>query len=176
MLFLFPLLVIIVLAAGGCTSESTPTPEPLPTEDVIEANDSIVLCQISRFLTWDGSYPRELMVLILESKDVGGLVNHTKDKIDQTIDVIVDKDHDRFYKKLKKTPELFEYAYPMNMKGNPPKRQPPLAIIAVRGTDSSTVPRETYRKPARTTSAATSDASVTAPIRSPVTPPNLFWK
>ena len=94
MLFLFPLLAIIILAAGGCTSESTPTPEPAPTEDVIEANDSSVLCQISRLVTWEGLYPREMVVLILESEDVGGLANYTKDKIDQTADVILDEDLD----------------------------------------------------------------------------------
>jgi len=95
-LFLFPLLVIMVLAAGGCpsSSETKPTPTALPGRSAIEANDSSVFCQIAIFGAWDGAYPRSMTVLVLESEDVEGLVNYTKDKVSQQIDVILDEDLD----------------------------------------------------------------------------------
>jgi len=94
-LFLFPLLVIIVLAAGGCPSSPASTPGSLPSEgSAIEANDSSVFCQIAIFGVWDGEYPRSMTVLILESEDVEGLANYTRGKIDQQIDVILDEDLD----------------------------------------------------------------------------------
>ena len=95
-LFLFPLLVIMVLAAGGCSSssETKPTPAELPGTSAIEANDSSVYCQVHLFKAWDGEFPREMTVLILESEDVEGLANYTRGKIDQQIDVILDEDLD----------------------------------------------------------------------------------
>ncbi|MCK4274240.1 MAG: hypothetical protein KAW90_05060 [Dehalococcoidales bacterium] len=95
-LFLFPLLAIMVLAAGGCSSspETAPKPAELPGASAIEANGSSVYCQVQMFGAWDGAFPREMTVLILESEDVEGLANYTKSKINQQIDVILDEDLD----------------------------------------------------------------------------------
>jgi len=95
-LFLVPLLAIMVLAAGGCSSspETAPKPAELPGSSAIEANDSSVYCQVQLFKAWDGEFPREMTVLVLESEDVEGLANYTKDKVSQQIDVILDEDLD----------------------------------------------------------------------------------
>lgn len=96
MMLLIPLLVITVLAAGGCSSksETKPTPAELPGPGAIEANDSRVFCQVQIFKTWDGAFPREMTVLVIESEDVEGLANYTKDKLTKQIDVILDEDLD----------------------------------------------------------------------------------
>ena len=95
-LFLVPLLVIMVLAAGGCSSspETKPTPAELPGTSGIEANDSSVFCQIAIFGDWDGEYPRSMTVVIHESEDVEGLANYTRDKVGHQLDVILDEDLD----------------------------------------------------------------------------------
>ncbi len=90
-------LVIVALTIGGCgsSSPSTTGPAPLPSEGGdIEPNDSVVFCQIQMFGEWDGAFVRTMTVLIMESTDVAGMVNYTKDKATQQIDVIIDEDLD----------------------------------------------------------------------------------
>ncbi len=102
-LFIVLALVIVALTIGGCGSSTTTTngPAPLPSQTPapseggdIEPNDSIVSGQIALFLSWDGSYPREMRVFTIKSNDVAGLVNYTKDKIGKEIDLIIDEDLD----------------------------------------------------------------------------------
>jgi hypothetical protein len=45
--------------------------------------------------------------------------------------VLVDKDHQSFYRKLKAEPDLFEYIYPPGSGSEPPERVAALAVFAV---------------------------------------------
>ena len=87
-------LVFTTVAMMGCSSSPSSTPESTPEVSAVEANDSIVWCQIALYLAWDGSFPREMRVYVLESTDVAGFTNYTKDKLSQEIDVILDDNLD----------------------------------------------------------------------------------